>query len=520
MKFEKNSITYAKIALIVVSALVFFSLLPLYTFDSYWYISYIDHFEGLVPFSEWDKTRGFVFPLLLFIANKVCRGNTGIEIVFLIIYFAYHHYIFKVYSLIKKYIGAEERIIELIVLDVLLVYSPMVWTYSHRVLTEGMAYPLFVLYLAIIIGYYLKQISNESKIKDTIIFLLMTAVCLIFGWYLKQSFSIYIVMVFLGTGLLVLIRKNKAKMILVPLLVVFILFVGWRVSVKIFQIVTSSEDSAAVQNTTGFAPELVGVNTSIKLRYFYPNSDNVIEIKNDEFVTEDSFVFESSKIGIARDVEFVIECCKHDFGRVVRSVVDNYMVMTSAYYSPNSDTWYSERYYGIEYGSVERNGILEPIKGHNAGKQSENERLCYIELKEPTNYYEDIEYKASELNERGIRTNRLSEYGYVAEKNIITRLISWKYYWAVTETLFIVTLIFAIWCWLPCGIVALIKKNPIIDILAINTMACFVFLSAHVYIGAAIERYSVPVYVTELLCCVCTIITIKDKILNRGIDNA
>lgn len=504
MTINMKSITTAKVILIVLSAIVFFALRPLYSFDSYWYISYLDYFEGLVPFSEWDAIRGFVFPTLLFIAHKIHPGNAGIEIVFLIIYLIYHYSILKVYSIYKNYAGLKENLVELVVIEILLVYSPIIWTYSHRVLTEGMAYPLFCVFLIQSIQYYLNVINGCCTRKKLLIYMITSMICLLLAWYLKQSFAIYIFIMFIGIHFFILIRRKGIKFLLLLFVLFSCLIIGWRVSKDI--------KGKSTQNDLVIS----GVNTSMKLRYFIVTTDNVVEIKNDEYETIDAFIFNSRNSGLARDVDYLVECSRHNFTRVVRGIVDNYMILTSAYYTPNHyGTW-------LDYaqGYVERNAILEPIKGHNAGKQSENERLCYLELKEPTNYYEDIGYKTSELNERGIRTNRLSEYGYVAEKNIITRLISWKYYWAVTETLFIVTLMFAIWCWFPCGIVALIKKNPIIDILAINTMACFAFLSAHVYIGAAIERYSVPVYVTELLCLICTIIAVKDKIMNRGIDNA
>ncbi len=50
---------------------VFWTVYPIFTYDSFVYLTYLDYFEGVKRISEWDPMRGFTFPLLLWIGRKL-----------------------------------------------------------------------------------------------------------------------------------------------------------------------------------------------------------------------------------------------------------------------------------------------------------------------------------------------------------------------------------------------------------------------------------------------------------------
>ena len=197
-KLKKNK----NLIMLIIIAIAFFSTTLTVTWDSAHYLSYVNIFERTQPFSSWDIVRGPVFPLFIFIADKIF-GKTAIGVLSLIfiIYLIYTYFIMKIYKeIFKEYKHAKIYESFLVIFSI---FNPLIFGYFHTLLTEFLAITLMI--ISCYLSY--KWINIDSK-KEKIIYSLFYIVFLPFSYFLKQPY-ICIIIIPLIIAIVISIIKNK-----------------------------------------------------------------------------------------------------------------------------------------------------------------------------------------------------------------------------------------------------------------------------------------------------------------------
>lgn len=168
---------------------LFWFLFPIYSYDSAWYLTYVDYFNGKLPLSNWNNIRGFTFPFILWIAHIIKAGSWGIEIVLCFFYMVYGLYVFKTVRLIKKHaLDKAINFFDCFFVFLFAMMSSILWGYFHYVLTECISVSLLTVYLYYVIKFFIDRKNNSVAKKKYIAFLILTCVMTILLWFLKQSF--------------------------------------------------------------------------------------------------------------------------------------------------------------------------------------------------------------------------------------------------------------------------------------------------------------------------------------------
>lgn len=179
--------------------------------DGFKYISYIDYFEGNKALNTWDNVRGFTYPALLFIGEKIF-GNTmqGLILTNAMLYIIICSFVYCIINMLtnknKKNYG---KVLSCFISFILIGFNANVFTWQHYVLTESyvLVFALFWLF------YLIKDFNRDSKTKDRygfIIKVLCLSLLTIIMWFLKQMFASIPILLFMSFTM-INDKKDKFK---------------------------------------------------------------------------------------------------------------------------------------------------------------------------------------------------------------------------------------------------------------------------------------------------------------------
>ncbi len=215
---KRNNIDYKKFlfcaSLGVLLVFIYFSFLPIISPDSASYYAYLDIFRGNASLSDWDVTRGPVFPLILYVITSVFQDNVhGFLIgtfIFYLLLLLFNYLIIHAIISYDKNKHIDQFIWFLFI--VLIVFNPLAIGYYHTMLTEFVA-PTVGL-IACFLGFkwinqdFLK--NRKSFVLYSVIFILLTSAM----WLLKQPYvSVVFLPFLLGTFLSVLKIRTVANFV-------------------------------------------------------------------------------------------------------------------------------------------------------------------------------------------------------------------------------------------------------------------------------------------------------------------
>ncbi len=183
-KIMEDKVLFSMIISIALLFFLFYFRFPNYTYDSYWYIDYLDYFIGERQLLEWNPVRGFVLPFIIYLGHLIKPGYWGLEIVLSVVYCVFCLYVFAIYRLVKKYYLSKPNVFEIIVLDIVILLSPIVWGYAHTLLTEGIANAIFVSYIYSLLKFKFTNKSDKLLFKNIAFFAIKASIFLVICWYL------------------------------------------------------------------------------------------------------------------------------------------------------------------------------------------------------------------------------------------------------------------------------------------------------------------------------------------------
>ena len=196
---------------IVFATITFLKFTVFISVDGSWYYNYLKYFRGEASLGEWNTTRGFSFPLIIYFITSLFGDNVnGIVFGFYLFYLGLIIISMKLLNAIIKENKMEKGQIRYwIVYIALFMFNPLIIGYSHTLLTEAVM-PFFYM-LGIYLNYKWNEITFKNNRKKFIIYSILLILLGIFIWFIKQPYApAYWIMIFI-TGVLSGIHFNNIK---------------------------------------------------------------------------------------------------------------------------------------------------------------------------------------------------------------------------------------------------------------------------------------------------------------------
>lgn len=197
MKLFRLNYSYLLILIIIFLTIFFYNFNPTITFDTGHYFKYTEILHGKESLKNWDAVRGPVFPLIIFIKQKIFGYSTNAMMNLLFL-----SYILFFLGLIKLFINLNLSKYIGIILSLLIVLNPVIFGYFHTFLTEPFIMGLIP---------WLILLSNKkiNKLIKSILFILLS----VYAFFLKQPYFILLIILFITNIIFYKIKKNKVNFI-------------------------------------------------------------------------------------------------------------------------------------------------------------------------------------------------------------------------------------------------------------------------------------------------------------------
>lgn len=204
--------------------------------DSVDYYNYMKIFTGLDPIYSWNLIRGPSFPVLIYLFVTFFGGAMVGLLVGSYLFFA--GLITVIYVTLKKVIddlrfNKPKRIFVLVMFLGLIVFNPILFGYSHALLTEFVA--AFFAFVSCIISWKWLNVDFSTKKIKYVLYSIFFATMFIFIWFLKQPYFTIASFPLLIASTISIIECCKLRNILQRLGTVifcfaclFIAISGWR----------------------------------------------------------------------------------------------------------------------------------------------------------------------------------------------------------------------------------------------------------------------------------------------------
>lgn len=483
MKMIKNFfVKNYKVIFLLILFFFFFSFPVLILFDSAHYMSFVEIFERNKPFATWDIVRGPVFPMLIFLSNKLF-GKTAMGL--LIMCFLLYLLMIVIVGYLLKFLSDDskkKKIFIYLCFILLVLLNPIVFGYYHTLLTEGVAITIAILssFLA------WKFLFIEKKDKSYFIFLSIYFVVMTpFSWFLKQPYLsivlfplivVAILRLFLGKSFI-----HRVQILCVLLASLFSLFVSinlWDGFLRSKGIDLHSERNIV----GGFGNQILSALSNIRIKKTENQEIAEIEILNESGDVVEISEIKKNDIGFIATKDSVLFILQIFFKyplTTVKSYVSNYLALINLYktYTPDSINYYIESKNLVFDGCVENCVIATSIlnKKSNIYYMSED---MYARVKDYEQY----------LNTPPIQRGMLSLF---VKPSIIVFNISFL--------LLPFVLISLVTYWIISKPKYGRFKQKALALSLILLSFSFLHLIVHTVTGAIIDRYAVPSYITTIL---------------------
>lgn len=519
------------IILLFLTISTFMKFTLLVTVDSTAYYKYLDYFNGKTSFAFWDTTRGFGFPIILFLITKIFGDSIkGVVFGFLLFFLGMIYCAYKIISyLIKENKLTKRQLIYWVFFIVFFLFNPLIIGYGHIMLTEAVI-PFFYMLTAFLC---LKWNSIEFK-KNKKMYIIYAIVFILLGsfiWFIKQPYAVTYWALLGLTAILSGIYHSNFKIFLQKIVVlglclfftIFLIF-SWNAFLKIngkqSNIQLSRMDG--VSNTAIFANDLtlgyryhytrayknefcsLDYIHSLKLNkknkkkvYELINSNvswcdylsvfNIYDLKQN-YIETDLIIQKNTTISLSESIGFYFKSLfKHPI-LVLNSYYHDYLAILDF---ESTDSEISEY---VPTGKLNATVFSE---NHGAGYGTFNDGIsnCWWNHSSEN---KDIYLKM------GVNMNHYETFLKTSDASVMMRILS-----KFSDVTFMFFLLFSFPIFIYSLIMSIKKKtNLSYFMMTILSGSAFLNILFHIMMAAIIDRYAYPGYPLMLLC---VIIMLMDK---------
>lgn len=498
-KNAQEKVNFEQIGIIGL-VMIFFSIPALFSYDSTNYVKYLEIFEGNYSWGAWGSTRGWGYPLFLWI-SKILFGEfaQGVNVANFLIFLVW---LWQVKKIIIS-INSDWKISQIcLMISVLLVFNPIAQGYYHYLLTEALAATLSAVCMGEVLIIQKKSIEIEMGWKDIAKKILLVAISTIVLYQIKQMFFIIPILIFvLSEFFLIIIKKGKVLFSIGGLFIIVILFFS---SIKLWNnfIAEKRVKDEVVMSETPFdridrSSERFFNAYIVKgaTNFEYDSKKKVIKVKDNDIII-DTIPYE----GEFNQVKYIIKCfTKHPF-LLLGGYFDRYGAMTNVYRLERLPDL------GVSGAKVVKD--ISFIRGY------ENENLaCKVR-----NYHFG-------KNTFSDSDGRVKQYGSYVDRNIVINTIYSDVMIKIYNFIHTISFVYA-----PIGMIVHMlififrrKKEETMyhGIMFVLTGTSFLYGMAITVMAMQIDRYLFPVFVFASIACILDIRKSIKSILvylkNRGL---
>lgn len=484
-----------KVIFLLILFFFFFSFPILILFDSAHYMSFVEIFEGKESFSSWDIIRGPVFPVLIFLSNKLF-GKTAMGV--LIMCFLLYLLMIVIVRYLLNFLSDDskkKKIFIYLCFILLVLLNPIVFGYYHTLLTECVAITIAILssFLA------WKFLFVEKKEKFYFIFLVIYFVVMTpFSWFLKQPYLSIVLFPLIIVAVLRLFLGRSFIHRIQILCVLFTSLLSLFISINLWNGFLGSKgiDLHSKRNIVGgFGNQILSALSNIRIKETENQGIAEIEILNESGDVVEISEIKKNDIGFVTTKDSVLFILQTFFKyplTTMKSYVSNYLALINLYktYTPDSINYYIESKNLVFDGCVENCVIATSILNKKSN-------IYYM----PEEMYARVKDYEQYLNTPPVQRGVLNLF---VKPSIVAFNISFL--------LLPFVLIFLVVYWIISKPKYGKFKQKALALSLILLSFSFLHLLVHTVTGAIIDRYASPVYITTILgyLCIFTVLC-KDK---------
>lgn len=313
---------------------VFISIPLSYTVDSVWYLSFLKYFEGRAPFQEWDTTRGWIFPAILYGFSKIFGlTSQGLLSLFLFFYFLF---LLVYWKLLKVSLGGKLKILQYFLL-LTLSLDPIIFGYFHVILVEFIGATICGFNIYVILKTHYRLLENDERCIRVIRYTIF-GIHLLVMYNLKQTYVACIFIPFFISEAALWFQSFSIKKVILTFCMMgvfsicfFTSLLGWQnyLNTGNFFSSTSEEDGKDVNQITKDY-----LNSFLKQGaiYFRPDREEkgLINVLNEDLNVIDSFEYQE-KDGFVGSIHYIWTCFTKKPKIFIKGYVDNYFTLANVY---------------------------------------------------------------------------------------------------------------------------------------------------------------------------------------------
>lgn len=205
--------------IILINTPIFFVFNPVITYDTGHYFLYTKILHGYESFYKWDSVRGPIFPVIIFLIQKLFGYSNNSLLVFLYIF--YFFYLLGINFLLKNF-----KINNVFITLFFFGLNPLIFGYFHVFLTESLVIP----FLPWLILFYLRW--EKKLLVNSIVFKSISIFFSIFLWHLKQPYALF--------NFFIIIAKfifsknfNYLKLLFLNIIILILSILAWNSFLKL-----------------------------------------------------------------------------------------------------------------------------------------------------------------------------------------------------------------------------------------------------------------------------------------------
>ncbi len=496
------------IILLLILIICYFQYSVTILWDSAHYMSYVNIFEGILPWNSWDVVRGPIFPIVILLGNivfgKTIQGlilNTFVYYVLMLL-FSYKilDYFFDKINLNKEKKG---KIILLIL--IFIVINPIIFGFYHSLLTEFVAITFSIVscYLSVIWG---DTDYNRNK-KNYIMLSILLIFLVIFCWFLKQPYISCALFPFCVSYLIQILEKKELKNFLVRSITMVLCCLCLLFCIKLWNSFLAYKgnnpdtdrnptNSLGIQilNAIDFIEVVnddkiytVDYLSSINLsslekeeinKMIENNTDYIIinEYEDTNLINSDYIAINNENLGMSTSLKYILGVFIDRPFDLISSYVSNYLSIIDIFSTETTD--------GVGYTSNKKIDI---------NFSNEISTIAY----RPYSHIDNVFYMLPEMKER-VEVYNQPNHAFIG-LNYFFKFLEYPflYLFKLLFLLLPLLLIYSI-------IKRLDKKNTInskkiYNLVIILLGYSFLHLLLHTVTGAIIDRYAIPAFITVIL---------------------
>ena len=465
---------------------------PIFVSDSVGYLSYLDYFDGIKNFSEWDNVRGIAYPLYLWLGEKIIGANaTALNMTLYIPYFVMICYVYKIADMFIEECHSRRDYFMKYGPCAILFFHPYIYGYYHYVLTEALTLTVLIIAVFVILRNYSNDGVNQSLISELGYYFEVAILCAI-SYSIKQMYIVPPVVLFILCEIIKMIRKVSVRNIILFFIAVIICSVALLGYICIFNSQTSN----------GY--NVFNNISNVTQRYFdYNKYTQEITVYDDEYQQKDQYSVSDG----AGYFKIKYEMFKKHPLRFIETFVDNYLCLANVYRMDGMfEGW------GFNRGPLQKHHVFYNIiisTRYGYVQTAENYAFCIWELNQAGIEYEwnarfDSMYKNSSEAGYEASARRMKPYRHEGNATVMRYVLANS----VSRVLVCFTYTICTLIEFPVFILALIlciKKKTIRDQIMYG-MICALSGSAFAHTmamditGCIIDRYIMPAHLEMLLC--------------------